>query len=149
MLFSIIILALSPYASGSPLGTLEANIPALFEKESTAVTFTFHPLAPLGRDILPRYTVIEIDADGKLIRHLGPIIDDGIYGDRKKNDGVLGRKFQLNYKGPGTRRFAVKDEREGQVISAPVTINIIRHPSFQELLSRIWGQISGRSRNGT
>ncbi|MBL7714347.1 MAG: hypothetical protein JNL01_02700 [Bdellovibrionales bacterium] len=120
----------------------------LFTKESTPVTFyaQFAEPVPTGK----RLAVVEMDPEsGKVIRYVGALIDDGVLGDRKKNDGVFSRKMQLTEKMATTKTFAVVEENEA---GYPLTlskdyphqlqIKILRRPSFVELVtaavSKLW-----------
>ena len=127
-------------------GELRSNLIGLFNKESSAVTFTYLPeartLAPSQANAR-RFILIQVDEKGSEIRRLGPLMDDGILGDAVAHDGVYSRKFQLNQKKPGVIYFSVQDET-GEVAtktSALTRIEVLEHPAIQALLKRIWARI--------
>jgi len=125
-----------------PLGQLKASYSSLFAKESTAVTFTYFPASnpPKPGSI---FVVEVVDTQGKRVRTVGELADEGFLGDVKAHDGIYGRKFQLNEKKPGTMFFRVVDESvvPAVVVSNNLSMEIVRHPAFQELLSSVWQKI--------
>jgi hypothetical protein len=135
-------LAASAISRSEPLPNLHASLEAVFQKESTAVLFRFQPAKPSSN---ASFIVEQIDETGAPIRRLGLVHDDGAVGDVQARDGIYGGKFQLNEKKPGTLRLQAFDESTYPLlpVSAPVSIEVVRHPAFQELLSQIWKRLKG------
>lgn len=123
------------------LGEVTAVPAALFRKESTAVVFQY--VSPIGH-LAHRPLLAQIDEQGHPILRLGVLGDDGLLGDQKAGDGVYSRKFQLNQKKAGVVYYQIQDGQTEAALSAPLAIEVVRHPAFQELLSQIWKGIRAR-----
>ena len=142
------------YFTGKAIDThisLFDSVPAaLFAKESSPVIFQAQ-LAPNSAKTTPanapKLALIQTTPEGKKLRYIGIMSDDGVMGDRVKNDGIYTRKLQMNEKQAGKLYYAVVEETEAgvpdQVDPSKLTnVEIIRRPSFVELISTIWGRVS-------
>ncbi len=142
------------FFTGKALDThisLFESIPAaLFAKESSPVIFQAQLSAKTAAATSknpPKLALIQTTPEGKKLRYIGIMSDDGVMGDRVKNDGIYTRKLQMNEKQAGKIFYAVVEETEAgvpdQVDPTKLTnVEIIRRPSFVELISTIWGRVS-------
>jgi hypothetical protein len=65
----------------------------LFVKESSPVLFTVKPGHPDSR-----LALIEVDEQGRKLRYIGVMTDDGVMGDKIRGDGVYTRKISVTEK---------------------------------------------------
>ena len=128
------------------LGILKTNLESIFAKESTSVVFTFYPPAPPTRAQKTSYAVESIDSNGNTQRLLGRVHDEGFMGDAVAHDDIYGYKFQINEKKPGTLHFRIVDQTQSppKPVSVTVSLEVVGHPSFQDLLVSVWHKVQAR-----
>lgn len=124
----------------------------LFVKESSPIIFSAKLAAgaiPKAGEKPPNLTLIQVDASGKKLRYIGIMSDDGVMGDKVRGDNILTRKHQLTEKVAQKVYFAVVEETAAGVPeqvdpAKAVSIEIIRRPSFVEIVSTIWSKITSK-----
>ncbi len=138
------------------------NPPQVFKKESAAVV-----ISARVNGILPTDAVVSLlrkfGEEGE--RDVGPLKDDGRYGDAQAGDGIYTTKIQLTQKttepvlfrvvvqrlpksdqAPLTQGIAWKGEAArrpvGEILttSGELRVGVVEHPTFQQILVDLWNK---------
>lgn len=116
----------------------------LFSREAKWVTFELE-----AKELSPadgaRLELIEVASDGSKKRTLGPLIDEGVFGDKKKGDQVYSRRFKLTEETPGLRVFEARVG--GRPLSPPgrLELEVVARPTFQEAVRSAWKRVFHKS----
>lgn len=123
----------------------------VFTRESTHVVIrakqsseSLKRVGKLSGESLSRFEVVEIDSQGKKIKTIGLMTDDGVMGDRRAGDGIYTRKFQVYEKKVGTHRYAIVKNSDSEVFDHPeaeVQIKVIGRPSMISAFGEAIGKI--------
>jgi len=91
---------------------------------------------------LPHHLVLfQTDETGKKIKYRWKLTDNGFLGDEKKGDGIYSRKVEYKKSKAGKVDFFVSLNADIPSQDLKVSIEIIRRPSFLELLGEIWNRL--------
>src|SRR5262245_13642869 len=111
------------------VGTPVAQPSILVVHQTTLVTVTSQITAPSSHPVVPASVKLErVDARGKILAHLGTMIDDGTKGDAVARDGTFTLRVVFTEPTPGTLRLQVSATFRagpGRITSAIALVPII------------------------
>ena len=140
----------APFVHATPeiddiITSLTISPEAIFTKESTAIK-VFAAINPKIDELdRPKFAVVETDAQGQVLRPLGPMMDDGIMGDQTAGDHTYTRKIQMSEKKAGPRYFTVVEETTGRKLKT-IELKVIGRPSFIQMVKQGWDHLTGKTK---
>lgn len=149
--FSFIFLSLTAKSSEIEL-SLKPN--SLFTFEDKGVVFTAKVSQSDGK--AQKIGLIQVDEQGRKLKYIGAMYDQGVFSDRVSGDGIYTRKVQFKPKKAGRLYFeAINEEfahqqQDPQDASSALAefparrtaLQIVRRPTFIESIKQAWASLT-------
>lgn len=154
---SVLLLLSGPAQANLSIQSLQSSVGSLYTHDDRGILFT--AVVEVSEENAPDYlTLFQTDKSGEKVKYRWKMTDDGFLGDKKADDLIYTRKVEFKkskegkyiffisvddaIKGPG--QASAEALKKATSESPQVSVEVIRRPSFFELLGKIWDRLKNK-----